>query len=233
MANHPSHDSGVDYTYKLVGNTMVKIPHPHSSLPYQEPQVRNEWVSISASPTGVGSLQATKTVAISCMDPYNQWKYSELSAKSDGSFGALATKSMLLEAKSTAGSPAVATGCCAWPPADVRPPTFLPPEARIDMQADAGTLTQQSYNAMTLSSANGPTTVQCDNGDIIITAVAKNVTIKAAKNVTIEAPAGMTINANVTVNGSITATGDVIGAGKSLSKHTHAVINHITTDVPT
>lgn len=142
MANHPSHDSGVDYTYKLDGNTMVKIPHPHDALPYQEPQVRNEWVSISASHTGVGSLQATKTVAISCMDPYDQWKYAELSAKSDGSFSALATKSMLLEARSTAGSPAVATGCCAWPPADVRPPVYLPPEARIDMQADAGTLTQ-------------------------------------------------------------------------------------------
>lgn len=65
-----------------------------------------------------------------------------MSSKSDGSFNALATKSMVMEAKSTAASPGVDTGCCAWPVEDVRPPTYLPPEARIDMQADAGTLTQ-------------------------------------------------------------------------------------------
>lgn len=56
MANHPSHDSGADCTYRLEGGKMVEIPNPHDSLPYQEPKVRNEWVRMSASPKGIGSI---------------------------------------------------------------------------------------------------------------------------------------------------------------------------------
>lgn len=48
MANHPSHDSGVDNIYKLAGDKIIAIPNPHSSLPYQEPQVRNEWTHVLA-----------------------------------------------------------------------------------------------------------------------------------------------------------------------------------------
>lgn len=151
------------------------------------------------------------------MDPYDQWKYSELSVKSDGTFGAMATNAMLLEARSTPGSPAVDTGCCAWPPDDVRPPSFLPQEARIDMRADSGTLTQQSYNAMTLSSLNGPVTIRCVNGQVVIDA----------------APGGVMINGDVFVNGklettdsistktSVVAATDVLAGKVSLTGHVH------------
>lgn len=57
-------------------------------------------------------------------------------------------------------------------------------------------------------------------GGTSITADGSSVNVKGATSATIEAGA-IELKGNVTVTGTLTASGDVVGAGISLSKHTH------------